>query len=89
MSEITFVLIFTLILILVADYLGYRYMVMIETRLKEVEQKNLMMSLFLIKKDLYAEYITWKNTYKATDFLSDVNAAISEKNNTNSRKDNV
>ena len=89
MSEITFVLIFILVLILIAVYLGHKYIVIMETQLKEAEQKNSMMSLFLIKKDLYAEYITWKNTYKATDFLSDVNAAISEKNNTNSTKDNV
>ena len=86
MSEITFVLIFTLILILVAVYLGYRYMVMIETRLKEVEQKNLMMALHMISKGVYADFI--KSRYNTSDFSS-VHSAGTEADTTNSTKDNT
>lgn len=86
MSEITFVLIFTLVLILVAVYLGYRYIVMIETRLREVEQKNSMMALYMISKGVYDDFV--KSRYNTSDFSS-VHSAGTEADTTNSTKDNT
>lgn len=86
MSEITFVLIFILILIIVAVYLGYRYMVMMETQLKEAEQKNSMMSLYMISKGVYDDFV--KSRYNTSDFSS-VHSADTETDNSNSTKDNT
>lgn len=88
MSEITCVLIFILIAIIVVIYLGYRYIEMTDKQLEERSTKNKMMTLFLLNKNLYAEYITWKNEYTATEFLSDI-SANTEKNDNNSTKDNT
>ena len=85
MSEITFVLIFILILVLVAIYLGYRYMVMMETQLKEAEQKNSMMSLYMISKGVYDDF---KHSRYNTQDFSSVNGAVTETVNSNSTKDN-
>ena len=86
MSEITFVLIFILILILVAVYLGYRYMVMMETKLKEAEQKNSMMALYMISKGVYDDFA--KSRYNTLNFSS-VHSAGTEADTTNSTKDNT
>ena len=83
MSEITFVLIFILILILIAVYLGYKYIVMMETQLKEAEQKNSMMSLYMISKGVYDDFV--KSRYNT----SSVYSAVTEADNTNSTKDNT
>lgn len=83
MSEITFVLIFILVLILIAVYLGHKYIVMIETQLKEAEQKNSMMSLYMISKDVYDDFV--KSRYNT----SSVYSADTETVNSNSTKDNT
>lgn len=85
MSEITIVLIFILILILIAVYLGYRYMVMMETKLKEAEQKNSMMALYMISKGVYDDFV--KSRYNTLDFSS-VHGAGTDTVTSNSTKDN-
>lgn len=83
MSEITFVLIFILILILVAVYLGYKYIVMMETQLKEAEQKNSMMALYMISKGVYDDFV--KSRYNTSSVFS----ADTETVDSNSTKDNT
>ena len=83
MSEITFVLIFIFVLILIAVYLGHKYIVIMETQLKEVEQKNSMMSLYMISKGVYDDFV--KSSYNT----SSVHSAGTEADTTNSTKDNT
>lgn len=86
MSEITCVLIFLLILVLIAVYLGYKYMVMMETQLKEAEQKNSMMALYMISKGVYDDFKL--SRYNTLDFSS-VHSAGTEAYTSNSTKDNT
>lgn len=81
MSEITFVLIFILVLILIAVYLGHKYIVIMETQLKEAEQKNSSMSLYIISKGVYDDFV--KSRYNT----SSVYSADTETVNTNSTKE--
>ena len=83
MSEITFVLIFILVLILIAVYLGHKYIVIMETQLKEAEQKNSVMSLYMISKGVYDDFV--KSRYNK----SSVYSADTETVNSNSTKDNT
>lgn len=83
MSEITFVLIFILVLILIAVYLGHKYIVIMETQLKEAEQKNSVMSLYMISKGVYDDFV--KSRYNT----SSVYSADTETVNSNSTKDNT